>query len=490
MFKVVSMKFSDFLIIYKYDLLNSDDDALKKILDLWVKANTKPEQYFELHPEYLEIFEISMTGLKRPEKFNGRSEVEKFVSICDGLYEYHVKILQNQLKLQSRKEPVMNHALDAVECASRSGVKAKIYWATGPHEREALSEVEMSGLGTDADKKIQLSKQISDNFSKLGFDSESRTYLNAHLKDNHHYHAEELLFVKNYENLINFLKQRKWGLEPLEQFMCDEFDFQWMHHLETYPRLEFNISTSPCEHCRHLFLNFRNHLNKLAIHIPVIINFTYPCLTKEINGSQIIIVPFKGDLISTDVYLATRYDNHQERQVPDLIRAQDAITTFDLDISAYDAMEAMFEKPENVSKILEGLKNSVSIKTPASELSWLKSFLDSIPQSLRQKNNNSLIAELQFHVTQLFKKCKNNTVAENQFSLRNDLEKKIATWTGRKKLRHSEFGLFSQHLQDYLKPETESYSFKLTIIMVLISVFFMMQKVMPTLLNSERLGKK
>jgi len=82
------------------------------------------------------------------------------------------------------------------------------------------------------------------------------------------------------------------------------------------------------------------------------------------------------------------------------------------------------------------------------------------------------------------------TVAENQFSLRNDLEKKIATWTGRKKLWHSEFGLFSQHLQDYLKPETESYSFKLTVIMVLISVFLMIQKVMPTLLNSERLGKK
>jgi hypothetical protein len=82
------------------------------------------------------------------------------------------------------------------------------------------------------------------------------------LSHNQQFHAEERWFGEHFNHFISSLMKQK-----LEPFMLQEFDLQWMWHLKSIPRLEFYLSSSPCEHCRELFTEMRDVLNKRDIHI-------------------------------------------------------------------------------------------------------------------------------------------------------------------------------------------------------------------------------
>jgi hypothetical protein len=169
------------------------------------------------------------------------------------------------------------------------------------------------------------------------------------------------------------------------------------------PRLEFYLSSSPCEHCRELFLEMREQLNQKEIHIPILIYYVKPFLTSEISKSQILLVSFDKKIIETGICLQTSYDSTIERQIINYRKFIDSKRVLTLDPPMYKVISSMLsENTWTFQKINFGLKSLVRDNHNSTDLAWLLTFFERVPNIIKSENRDEL-GLIKEDILQLFK---------------------------------------------------------------------------------------
>jgi hypothetical protein len=258
---------------------------------------------------------------------------------------------------------------------------------------------------TDKEKE-QISKELRNSFTQALY---NQTCI-EHLKK-HPFHAEEHWFGKELQTLLKYIKVNKISTTVFPVWMQEEWDSIWSNHLQKFPRIEFNLSSSPCEHCRKLFSNLREILNKQGIFIPIVIHYIYPYLTEEVTKSQTLIVPFntKSEFIKTDLCLKTAYKNSKDTKILNFLNWLDENHLDLLDSEIYDliAWVRLGGQHKNSFSLIQGHLNSKlsSIQDPK-DLAWIFAALQRMPKKMLNQD----IENTQLAISSIFY----NQTAKNQ----------------------------------------------------------------------------
>jgi len=154
----------------------------------------------------------------------------EFVKRCDAYYTFFCQSLQNELKIQSQSQPLKISNLKYVDQKS-SGVFLKVNYANNHTSKKEVGPLLEGGLAIKTpSQKNELASHLIKQFNGLGFKKECINNLKRHISDNKNFHAEERWFGEYFHSFFSSLTKNK-----LEQFMLEEFDLQWIWHLNTYP---------------------------------------------------------------------------------------------------------------------------------------------------------------------------------------------------------------------------------------------------------------
>jgi hypothetical protein len=236
----------------------------------------------------------------------------------------------------------------------------------------------------------------------------------------HSFHAEEHWFGKELKELLNYLQKNKKSIKQLPEWMQEEWDTIWFNHLQNFPRIEFNQSSSPCEQCRHLFYHLREILNKNGIFIPIIINYIHPYLTAEVTKSQTLIVPFNAQLefIRTELCLKTTYKNDIDTKILNFLKYLDADHLNLLEPKMYDLIAWMRLgglKNQDFSKIHPPLTNHLQAIHNPKDLVWLFAALQRMPKKMLNQD----IQNTQLAISSIFYQKKEKQKKSKNFSAKN-----------------------------------------------------------------------
>lgn len=267
---------------------------LKQLRDAVEQGSTYyPTPYANLGRSFLEF--INKHHLQQP--WNEENVQRKLFDIDQKTHFFYKKLINYAIEL-SKKSPI-NSVLHPYPYPSRySGVSMSAYVVqeTNHHGPEihgnkywdADDFLQHKAMGSDIP---EIKEKIRTNVNGAGV---SRP-LSARIVQNlSHFHAEEHWFATELTNLIEYLKTHRasWVMSKPED---DEI---WIQQLKALTRIEFVISSSPCEHCQLLFKDLRRVLNELNLMIPIIIFSNSPTNTAE-EDSQIALVKFNGEYFNT-----------------------------------------------------------------------------------------------------------------------------------------------------------------------------------------------
>lgn len=465
------------------------------LVEQWIDTISHDE-YVKYYPTFQKSWLLWIENLKKHSigRLNTVQEVIKQIEYYDKQYEYFVKFIQYQLQVDSRKNPATLPFLRfSNDGGSRSGVKAKVFFVNADKKHEkCLGQEWMSGLGEAPDVKEKTAFRLRQHFSSLGFSKECKDNLDEHIAMDNQYHAEENLFISDYHQLIALLQKK--AIPILTANERAEFDLQWLKHLQTFPRLEFYISSSPCQECRVLFRDLREKLNDMQLHIPIIVHYISPSLPSEVHGSQTLIVGFDGGFISTNLSLKTTYKHDVPRNSVDYIANVNKQDADELDKKAYRAVDAIANDNKNAGKIIHGLSDLINVPTKLSDLAWIFTFLNRFPTKVYNEygdeiNTLKLNIESSFNPKNPPKKlaCKKQKLLQPQ-SINQDFDAKLNTW-----LQEDTNPIFLQLIFKYLletlnKPEYKIKSVNIQVLLfsVIATVYCLTHKVMPSMMSNSR----
>jgi len=217
--------------------------------------------------------------------------------------------------------------------------------------------------------------KVAGIFSNLHQAVESKAYT----------HAEYKWFKAFLNELIAKLEtlnhQKPLQKTPQEQAYHDKNVF---HHLDSYPRLEFVLSSSNCCDCKTLFAALRRILMDKGIDIPMIIFANKPFNTIQINQSPLCLIDYQAKFIETGIFIAMGYNNHQSRHGNQAQFNLDKMKAIESELTLERQLIRQFFRVMDSPKkqLLGGLVHMVCDKNKLNlhDLYWLDQWIDKLPK--------------------------------------------------------------------------------------------------------------
>lgn len=336
------------------------------------------EKYTSLKNNYQQWFE--------KDKFLSvlRSEIKRYFSSFYQLTYSRAKLIENiQNMIDLHFKRLFQHAL----------------WVASEFPlRPSVNPFEKKVKGVEMRVYLKRDKQsVAEEIGEIGVSEVGHTCTNQRLSTEGlfnplhkavskiaHSHAEYKWFQKFLDVLMQKLKQlhhqQSLGIHKEQQIEHDEHMF---YHLDTYPRLEFVLSSSNCHDCRPLFPELRHLLNINGIHIPLLIFSSKPFNTAQISQSSLCLVNYQGLYIDTGLRIDMDYDNNCSRVGNQNHFQLDKIKAIEADLVFERALvRQYFMITDNPKKqLLAGLIHMVCKKEKSTlhDLYWLEAWINSLP---------------------------------------------------------------------------------------------------------------
>ena len=215
----------------------------------------------------------------------------------------------------------------------------------------------------DSTEMHSIKRNIIHALSTSKLSNASKTLILERVRGNK-FHAEDYWFAIELPKLLNYL-ERQFKKSELLAKTNDEL---WLQQLKTTPRIEFVMTSSPCDRCQTLFKDMRHIFNELKLGVPILIFANSLTNNDEVIDvySRLAIIGFNRSYFNTK--LITNMPNTVSRSGnADFIR-----------------MHGLFHKKTQVFNRLESVMNQIMPKMLTTSQSMKNLFIDDLFQFFAQ----------------------------------------------------------------------------------------------------------